>query len=101
MLRCSKPICGPPGSPKTYFVFSLNSMYHMFSKVFDSQDLTFPLIYVKSCPTVRVCMVKISQNFNKICFMPCSTTLSMKKTDLPEKKSKAVKDRGGGHKVSS
>ena len=37
----------PPGSPKTYLVFSLNSMYHMFSKLFDSQDLTYQLIFKK------------------------------------------------------
>ena len=40
-------------------------------------------------------MVKISLNFNKICFMPYSTTLSIKK-QTPHKKPKAVKDREGG-----
>ena len=37
---CSKPICVPPGCHKIYFVFSQKLMYHMFSKLFDSQDLS-------------------------------------------------------------
>ena len=41
-------------------------------------------------------MVKIGLNFNKICFMPYSTTISIKKkTPPPKKKPKAVEDRGG------
>ena len=77
-----------------YFVFNLNSMYHEFSKLFDSQDLIAHgshLIFVKSCQLlVCVLMVKMSPNFNKICFMPYSTTLSIKQTPPP-----AVKDREG------
>ena len=53
-----------PGSPKTYFVFSLNSMFHMFSKLFESQDLTFHLIFVKSCLTVSSCFY--GKNTSKI-----------------------------------
>ena len=30
-------------------------MCHMLSKLFDSQDLTSHLIFVKSCPTVSSC----------------------------------------------
>jgi hypothetical protein len=32
IFPCSKPICVPPESPKTYFVFSLNSMCHIFNR---------------------------------------------------------------------
>ena len=79
---CSKTICVPPGSPKIYLVFTPNSMYHIFSKLFDSQDfwshLTWPdLTSILSKVVgllVRVFMVKISLNFNKICCMPYSTT---------------------------
>ena len=54
-------------NPKTYFVFTLNSIYPMFSKLFDSQDLTSHLIFVKSCPTGSLCFYgqknsKILQN---------------------------------------
>jgi hypothetical protein len=64
LSKCSKPICVPPVSPQTYFVFSLNSMHHMFSKLLDSQDLTSPLIFVKSCPTVSLCFYgKNKSNF--------------------------------------
>ena len=35
----------------------------MFSKLFDSQDLTSHLIFVKSCPTVSSCFY--SQNKSK------------------------------------
>ena len=73
---CSKPIFMPPGSPKTYFVFSHNFMYNMFFKLFDSQDFTFNLIFVKSCPTVASCFY--GQNKSKslqICFMPYPTTI--------------------------
>ena len=65
VFPCSKPICVPPGSPKTYFVFSHNSMYHMFSKLFDSQDLTSHLNFVKSCVPVSSCFY--SQNKSRIC----------------------------------
>ena len=83
-------------------------MYHIFSKLFDSQDLwphlTWSYLFSFLSKVVRllVCvfMVKISLNVNKICFMPYSTTLSINKTDPPppEKKPRAVKDRGGGVK---
>ena len=43
---------------------------------------------------VRVFMVKISQNFNKICFMPYSTTLSIKK-QTTQKNLRRSKIRGG------
>ena len=36
----------------------------MFSKLFDSQDLTSHLIFVKSCPTVSLCFY--GQNKSKI-----------------------------------
>ena len=55
---CSKPIVVPPGSPKKYLVFTLNSMYHIFSKLFYSQNLTSlgsHLIFVQSCSTVCSC----------------------------------------------
>ena len=42
-----------------------------------------------------VFMFKISLTFYKICFMPYSTTLSLKK-QTPLKKHNAVKYRGGG-----
>ena len=80
--------------------FSLNSMYHKFSKLFDSQDLTFHLIFVKSCSTVSSCFYV--QNKSKkiiICFMLYSTSLS-KKIDPMKKKPKAIKDRGGGLRVN-
>ena len=51
----SKPICELPGSPKTYFAFSNNSIYYMFSILFDPLDITSHLIFVKSCPTVTLC----------------------------------------------
>ena len=55
------------------------AMYHIFSKCFDSQDFLSHgshLIFVKSCPLlVRVFMVKICLNVNKICFMPYSIIL--------------------------
>ena len=41
-----------------------------------------------------VSMVKISQQFYKICFIPYSTTLSIKNV-TEEKKPKALKDREG------
>ena len=50
---------------------------------------------------VPVFMVKISLNFNKICFMPYSTILSIKKTDPPPPKKKNLrwsKIGGGGVK---
>ena len=40
-----------------------------------------------------VSMVKISRKIYKICFIPYSTTLSIK--NVTEKKPKAVKDREG------
>ena len=96
-FSCSKPICVPPGSPKTYFVFNHNSIYHILSKLFDPQDLISHgshLIFVKSCALlICVVMVKISLNFNKVCFMLYSTTQSIK-NGPPQKKPKAVK--GGG-----
>ena len=67
---CYKTFCVPPGSPKTYFVFTLNSMYHIFSMLFDSQDLISHgshLIFVKSCLLfVCVFMVQINLKFYKI-----------------------------------
>ena len=42
-----------------------------------------------------VFMVQISQIFYKICFIPYSTTISIKKQP-PGKELKAVKDKGGG-----
>ena len=44
-------------------------------------------------------MVKISLNSNKICFMPYSKTLSIKKQTLPpppKKKNKGGQKKGGG-----
>ena len=41
-------------------------------------------------------MIKISQNFNKIGFMPYLTTLSIKKKQTFLQKPKVVKDRKGG-----
>ena len=52
---CTTTVCMPPGSPKTYYVFSLNAMCHMFSKLFESQNLTSHLIFVKSGPNVSMC----------------------------------------------
>ena len=47
-----------------------------------------------------VSIVKISQQFYKICIIPYSSTLSKKKTALEEEeKPKAVKDRWGGSGV--
>ena len=90
---CSKTICVPSGSLKTHFVFTLDSMFHIFSNLFDSQDLWSHLTWpdLTSCLSkvvrllVCVFMVKISLNFNKVCFMPYSTTLSIKKQTLPDK----------------
>ena len=48
---------------------------------------------------VRVFMVKISQNFNKICFVPYSTTLSIKKTRAPRKNLRRSKKGGVGSRV--
>ena len=69
----------------------------MFSKFFDSQNLTSHLIFVKSCPTVSSCFYgqnksKILQNlFHALLNNPIN-----KKTDPPPKKTpKTVKDRGG------
>ena len=65
----------------------------MFSKLFDSQDLTSHLIFVKSCPTVSSCFYgqnksTILQNlFHALLNNPIN-----KKTDHPEKKPKAFKD---------
>ena len=77
-------------------------MYHIFFKLFDSQDLwphlTWPHLTSFLSKVVwllvRVFMVKISLNFNKICFMPYSTKQT-KNRPPRKKKPKAVKDRGG------
>ena len=83
-------------------------MYHIFSKLFNSQDLWPHLTWRHLTPflskvvrlLVRVFKVKISLNFNKICFIPYSTTLSIKnRPPEEEKKPKAVKDRGWGSRV--
>ena len=101
---CSKPFCVPPGSPKTYFVFSLNSIYHMFSKLFDLVNLASHLIFVKSCPTLSSFFYgqkksKILRNlFHALLNNPIH-----KKTDHPpppqkkkKKKPRGVKIGGGG-----
>ena len=47
MVPCFKAFCLVLGSPKTYFVFTLNSIFHMFSRVFDPLNLTSQLMFVK------------------------------------------------------
>ena len=46
---CSKLIYMAQGSPKTYFVFTLNSVFHILSKLFDHQDLTSYLSKWSDC----------------------------------------------------
>ena len=36
----------------------------MFSKLFESQDLTFNLIFVKTCPTVSFCFYGQNKSIN-------------------------------------
>ena len=43
------------GSHKTYFVINPNSIYHIFSKLFDRVDLTSHLIFVKNYLTGSLC----------------------------------------------
>ena len=65
--------------------------------LFDSQDLTSDLLFVKSFVTIDSCFYdqnrsKSLQNlFHALLDNPIN-----KKSDLPPKKPKAVKDRGGG-----
>ena len=65
----------------------------MFSKLFDYQDLTSFLSKVVRL-LVGVFKVKISLTFYKICFMPHSATLSIKK-QIPRKKNLAQSKMGG------
>ena len=69
----------------------------MFSKLFESQNLTSHLIFVKSCPNVSMCFY--GQNKSKILqtrFHVFLNNPNNKKQTLPEKKPTVVKDRVGG-----
>ena len=58
----------------------------MFSKLFDSQDVTSHLIFVKSCPTVSLCIY--GQNLSKFLqnlFHALLNNPINEKTDLFEK----------------
>ena len=48
-------LCGSR-KPKTYFVFTPNSIYHIVSKLFDPVDLTSDFIFVKIYLTVSLCL---------------------------------------------
>ena len=52
---CYKIIFVSQGSTKTYFVFTLNSIYHMFSELFHPVDLPCHIIFVKIGQTVTLC----------------------------------------------
>ena len=52
---CSKPICVAKRSPKTYFVFTPNSIYLIFSKLFDPVNLTSHFIFFKIYLTGSLC----------------------------------------------
>ena len=52
---CSKPNCVAQGSPKTYFVFTPSSIYHIFSKLLDPVDLTSHLIFVNIYMALSLC----------------------------------------------
>ena len=43
------------GSPKTFFVFTPNSIYHIFSKVMDPVDITSHPFFVKLYLTGSLC----------------------------------------------
>ena len=71
----------------------------MFSKLFESQDLTSHLLFVKSCPTVSLCFY--GQNKSKILqnlFHALLNNPIIKKTDPPEKNLRRSKI-GGGSRV--
>ena len=90
------------GSLKTYFVFTPNSIYHIFSKLFDPVDLTSHFIFVKINLTGSLCFYGIhGQNKPQILQNLFHTILnnSINKKTALEKKPKAVKDRGGGYGV--
>ena len=52
-----KPIFVTQESPKTYFVFTLNSVHHIFLKLFDPVYLTSHLIFVQIGSTVNLCLI--------------------------------------------
>ena len=73
----------------------------MFSKVFDSKDLTYHLIFVKSCLTVNSCFY--SQNYSKILqslFHALPNNPIDKKHTSPKKKLGGKKKGGWGSRVS-
>ena len=68
----------------------------MFSKLFDPVDLTSHLIFVKSCPTVSLCFYgQNKSNILQNLFHALLNNHINKKQTPPQKKLKAVKDRGG------
>ena len=56
---CSKPIGVAQGCPKTYSVFTVNSTYQMFSKLFDPVDFTSERLYDCSSTAVNHCPVQV------------------------------------------
>ena len=49
-FQCSKHICLVPGSPKTNFVFTPNSIYHIYSYWFDPLVLNFHHLFLEFFP---------------------------------------------------
>ena len=62
-FACSKPTCLVLGSPKTNFVFTPNSIFHVFSDLFDHLNPASHLLFIKfGSSFFRVVQPKILQN---------------------------------------
>ena len=63
---CSKPICLAQGSPKTDFMFTPNTIFHIVSHLCDHLDQAFHLKFVESMLSL-FCLVllKFNQNLTK------------------------------------
>ena len=77
---CSKPICLAQGSPKTDFVFTPNTIFHIVSHLSDHLDQASHLKFVKFVPPFsRVVLLKFNPKPYKICFTAYLTTQIIQK----------------------
>ena len=74
-FACFKPTWLALGSPKTNFVFTPKSIFHIFSDLIDRQNRLSHLYFVKFWTSFfLIVLIKIYPKCHKICFIAYHTT---------------------------